>query len=377
MTFKEILKKIFLWRFVILLIAIPAMFLLAPRVRFTNLSSTPSVSDLATMWSNFDGLHYLDIAQYGYGYQHKTDLDYAFFPVYPWVISKFNIFGSYLASGLFVSHLSLLLALYFLYKLIVLDEKTSTARSVITLLLIFPTAFFFGSVYNESLFLLLTVLSFYFVRKQNFLLACAFAAVASATRVTGILLWPSIIYEFWLLHGKNIKKSFNAETVWLILPPLGLLAYMKFQLLKIGDPLFFVHIQDQFAQRTTDKVILVYQVFFRYFKMLIFVNHNDPLFFTVLLEFISACLLVFFLIMGFKKIRFSYWLYVLLSFLIPSLTGTFMSLPRFAIVLFPVFIFLAKLFEKLPKGYKIAYYSFCIFFSILSIVFFTRGYFIS
>lgn len=377
MTFKELFKKIIVWRLLILAVAIPALLLVAPRTRFTNLSPVSSPGDLATMWSNFDGLHYLDLAQYGYGYQHKTDLDYAFFPVYPWVISKLNIFGSYLASGLFVSHLSLLLALYFLYKLIVLDEKSGTARSVIILLLIFPTAFFFGSVYNESLFLLLTVLSFYFVRKQNYFLACVFAGIASATRVTGILLWPSIIYEFWLFHGKDIRKSFNTETVWLVLPPIGLLAYMKFQLIRVGDPLFFVHIQDQFAQRTTDKVILIYQVFFRYLKMLVFVNHGDPLFFTVLLEFLSACLIVYFLIWGFKKVRFSYWLYVLSSFLIPSLTGTFMSLPRFTIVLFPVFIFLAKIFEKLPKYYRIAYYTLCVIFSILSIVFFTRGYFVS
>lgn len=376
MTFKEILKLVLGWRLLIILIAFPAMFLLTPRTRFTNLTPAPSFSNIFTMWSNFDGLHYLDLAQYGYGYQHKTDMDYAFFPVYPWAVRTFNIFGNYLTSGLVISHLSLLLALYFLYRLVVIDFRAKIARSTIYLLLLFPTAFFFGSVYTESLFLLLVVLSFYFARKQNFFMACAIAAVASATRISGIFLWPALIYEFWLANGENIKKFLSPYAIWLVLPPLGLLSYMRFQFLQTGNPIFFATMQANFTGRSVDKLILLHQVFFRYAKMLIFTDHWDPLFFTVVLELLSATLVLAVLIFSLKKIRFSYWIFVIFSYLLPTFTGTFMSMPRFTLVLFPVFIYLALWLERQHPFVRFIYYSLCFVGSVYSIVLFTRGYFV-
>ncbi len=376
MSIKEIFKLVLGWRVLIILIALPAMFLLPPRTRFTSLTEKPSVGNIFSMWSNFDGLHYLDLAQFGYGYQHKTDMDYAFFPVYPWTVRTFNLFGNYLASGLFLSHVYLILALYFLYRLTALDFTKKVSRLTIMLILLFPTAFFFGSVYTESLFLLLTVLTFYLIRRQHFFLACVVAAIASATRITGIFLWPSIIYEFWLMYGKDIKKSVNFSALWLLLPPLGLFSFMRFQYLKTGDPLFFFHIQSVFGGRTVDKLILLHQVFFRYFKMLIFTDW-DPLYFTVVLELFSAVLIVTALIIFFRRIRFSYWLFVLLSFLLPTFSGTFMSMPRFTLVLFPVFMVMAFWIEKQHPFIKYSLYATCIVLSILSIIFFTRGYFVA
>ncbi|KKT42779.1 MAG: hypothetical protein UW64_C0003G0025 [Microgenomates group bacterium GW2011_GWC1_44_37] len=376
MSIKELFKLVLGWRVLLVLIALPAMFLLPPRTRFTNLTEKPSLGNVFSMWSNFDGLHYLDLAQYGYGYQHKTDMDYAFFPVYPWVVGTFNFFGNYLATGLIYSHLFLILALYFLYRLVLMDFSKKVARLTIILTLIFPTAFFFGSVYTESLFLLLVVLTFYLVRRQHFFLACLLAAVASATRITGIFLWPALIYEFWLTYGKDLRRSINLSALWLLLPPLGLLSFMRFQYLKTGDPLFFFHIQSVFGGRTVDKLILLHQVFFRYLKMLMFTDW-DPLYFTVVLEILSAVLIVSVLIFFFKKIRFSYWLFVLLSFLLPTFSGTFMSMPRFTLVLFPVFMVLAYWLEKQHPFIKYTFYAVCVLTSILSVIFFTRGYFVA
>lgn len=377
MSFGNILKKVLIWRVLIFAVAIAAMFILPTRPRFTRLTPHASVSDLAVMWSNFDGVHYLDLAQFGYGYQRKTDMDYAFFPVYPWLIRQFSFIGSYLASALFVSHLCLLLALFFLYKLIRLDFNSKISKEVICLLLVFPTSFFFGSAYNESLFLLLVVSSFFFARKKQFLFACLLAGVASATRVTGMFLWPAIVYEFYLAHGRNLKKCFNPKAVWLLLPPLGILSFMRLQALHVNDPLFFIHLQSSFAERTTDKIILLYQVFYRYFRMLIFVDHTDPLFFTVLIEFLSGLLILAVLIFSIKKMRFSYWFFVFLSYLLPSLTGTFMSMPRFTIVLFPIFIYLSSWFDRHHPYFRYTYYVLSIVLSIFAISFFTRGYFVS
>lgn len=365
------------WRLILLAITIPAIFLISPRTRYTNLTETPNISNVLVSWTNFDGLHYLDLAQYGYGYLHKTDMDYVFFPVYPWFIKTFSFLGGYISSGLLVSHLALILALYYIFKLVSLDFSKKIARSTLLLILIFPTSLFFGSVYTESIFLLLAVLSFYSARKGNFFLACLFGLFASATRVTGIFIWPALVYEFWVRYDRQIKKALNPTATWLILPPLGLLAFLRFQYQKTGDPFFFINSQSNYAGRTVDKLILLHQVFFRYFKMLIFVDHFDPLFFTVLLEFLCATLLVLVLIFSLKKIRFSYWLFTLLSFLLPTFTGTFMSIPRFILVLFPVFIYLAWWTENHHPYFKYLYYIISIVLGILSVALFTRGYFIA
>jgi len=376
MSFGNIFKKVLVWRTLIFAVAVVAMFILPARPRFTNLTPTASTGDLLTMWSNFDGLHYLSIAQYHYDFPGKTDLSYAFFPVYPWLIRTANIFGSYLISGLFLSHLFFIAALFFLYRLVLLDEKPRIAKSTIFLVLLFPTSVFFGSVYSESLFLLLAVLSFYFARKKYFLLACLAAMVASATRVTGIFLWPVVAYEFWLAYGKSLKRSLNPSAIWLALPPLGLLSYMRFQFEKIGDPLFFAHIQSVFTGRTTDKLILIHQVFYRYFRMLFLTDTNSSLYFAVVLEFLSASLILLVLILSIKKIRFSYWIFMFFSFLLPSFSGTFMSVPRYVLVLFPMYIFLAKFLDRMHPFIRYAYYTLCIIFSVFAIAFFTRGYFI-
>src|SRR3989344_9042564 len=80
------------------------------------------------IWSfgNFDGVHYLRLAQEGY-----TNLQFtqAFFPVYPILIklTSFITFGNYLIAGLLISNLAFLLGLLIFYKLVKenFDEKTA------------------------------------------------------------------------------------------------------------------------------------------------------------------------------------------------------------------------------------------------------------
>ena len=116
-------------------------------------------------WLNFDGEHFLSIAYQGY-----QPLTYFFFPLFPTItciVTK--VFGNTLQlhalTGLILSNLFMFAALYGFFKLLRLDYKKKFAYLVIILLLTFPTSFYFGSYYSESLFLALAVWSFYFARK--------------------------------------------------------------------------------------------------------------------------------------------------------------------------------------------------------------------
>ena len=83
-----------------------------------------------------------------------------------------------------------MVALYYLARL---DLPPSPAPSAPVLLTtIFPFAFFFGVAYSESTFLLFAVLAFYGFRTRRWLLGGLCGAVATATRVPGILMLPAL-----------------------------------------------------------------------------------------------------------------------------------------------------------------------------------------
>ncbi len=327
-------------------------------------------------WANFDGEHYLSISIFGYKF-----LEQAFFPIYPMLIHLFaapfspDLLSSLLNStiaGLLVSNISFLLALLFLFELISLDFSRKIAFTTIITLLIFPTSFYFGSVYSESLFLLLSVSSFYFARKDRWFLSAFLGLVASATRVFGFLLLPALLMEAYQ------QKAKFSRVFWIIFIPVGLVAYMFFQFLTVGDPLAFYHLQERVGQQHQSGIILLPQVYFRYTKMLLTVDPTQPIYLTIILEFATGILFFLLPIIGyFKKMRLSYLLYAMLAFLTPTIQGSFSSLPRYIIVLFPCFLTLAIVWTSLPKFLKVVTFSASVASLILETTLFLRGYWVA
>ncbi len=146
------------------------------------------------IWSfaNFDGVHYLTIAKSGYSSQYTQ----VFFPLYPILIaffSKILPFLNPIIISLFVSNLFFLFMLLILQKLLNFDYNKTAVKQMIIFLIVFPTSFFFGSIYTESLFLFLVISAFYACRKKQWFLAGIIGALASATRLVGIFLLPALI----------------------------------------------------------------------------------------------------------------------------------------------------------------------------------------
>ncbi len=327
-------------------------------------------------WANFDGEHYLSISIFGY-----KSLEQAFFPFFPMMIHFFaspfwgSSFSTLLSStiiGLLITNLVIILALLFLYKLILLDFPKKIAFTTIMLLLLFPTSFYFGALYSESLFLLFSVLCFYCVREKRFFLASFFGVLASSTRIFGILLLPVILIEVYQQKEKFFKFF------WVFFIPLGLGLYMIYQYLTVGDALAFYHLQEIVGPQHQSGLVSLPQVYFRYIKMLLTVDMKSPIYQTILLEFIIG--IVFFLlpIYGyFKKIRLSYLVYAMLGFLTPTIQGSFSSVPRYVIVLFPSFLALALFWNSLSRIPKIIYLFVSVIILGLETALFLRGYWVA
>lgn len=322
-------------------------------------------------WANFDGFHYLIIARQGY-----LQFQQAFFPFYPFLIRFLTrLIKDYLFSGLLISHLAFLISLFLFYQLVRLDFDKKIAKRSLLYLLLFPTAFYFGSVYTESIFLMAVLASFLAARKRQWLLAGIFGGMASATRFVGLFLFPALLVEWWQAR-KEDKKRKLAGLLPLFLIIFGLLVYMAYLQKTIGDPLYFIHVQPFFgAQRTGGKLILLYQVFWRYLKMIL-TTKADFLYFAVWLELIASLLFLVFLVFSYFHFPLSYLIFMLLAYIAPTLTGTFSSMPRYVLILFPGFILLGIWAEKY-RWLKILYPIFAIILTAVAVMLFTRGWWVA
>ncbi|HUV42541.1 MAG TPA: hypothetical protein VMY36_01400 [Patescibacteria group bacterium] len=331
--------------------------------------------------ANFEGIDYLDIAKKGYGIYQQ-----AFFPLYPKLIEFIGfspIFrGRLLLAGLFISSISLFFSLFLFFKLVRLDFNRRIARRAILYLLIFPTSFYLAAVYTESLFLVLILASFYFAKTKNWWLAGIFGLLAASTRLTGVFLFPALVVELAFQSGFDQKekrdlKYFTSNLMPLLFIPLGLIGYMSYLRINFLDPLLFARVQPYFgAGRETSKLVLLYQVFWRYLKMLITVDKTSPVYLTVILEFLSGTLFFFLIVFTYLRRWFAYFTFMALAYLLPTLTGTFCSMPRYVLVLFPGFILLSIWAEKY-RWVRILYPIIVIPLLIMAVLFFTRGFWLA
>ena len=187
------------------------------------------------------------IALAGYGADagwppHGSLPHWAFFPLYPLLLR-----GAVLATGLparlaGILLSSLCLALFMAagaaYLCRTRGAQAAPARFVV-LASVMPFGLFFSALYTEALFALLVALALLGLAKARPGAGAVAAALASATRPTGILLAPVFALRGVLaLPREGIRALLPA-----VIAPLGLVAFMVAQWIAVGDPLAFSHVQ--------------------------------------------------------------------------------------------------------------------------------------
>jgi len=324
-------------------------------------------------WLNFDGRNYLEIASQGYVHKYRVDLR-VFFPLYPLLIRilSFNFRFYPVLVGLIIS-LTSFIGCLFVFDRLLHDENVSkkTRAKVFILLLLFPTSYYFLAFYTESLFLLLTLLTFYYLNKKNFLLASIFTAFATATRIIGLALIPAILFEAYHSYKRNKKIPFL-----IIITPLGYFIYSAYLQMISGNAFSVILKQKDWNRQIS--IFSPWTALKEGFVKIVYGSalsrSNTIIHFIEQLEFFMAILILIFLIISINKIKFSYWLYVFFSLVPIFFSGMLSSIPRYIIVMFPIYIFLAR---KIPEKY---FYFICTVFFILLIILtslFLRGYWVA
>lgn len=276
--------------------------------------------------SQWDSAYYLYIAEHGYQYTGEGLANIAFFPLYPMLIRVLAplCFFNYALCGWLISLASLLAALVFLKKLIDEFHPGISSTLAATFLLIFPTAFFLNVIYTEALFLFLGIAAFYWARRGNFFLAGLIALAAALTRPPGFLLFLPLLMEF--IVAKRKRAIF---LVSLLLPLLGPLIYFSFHALWYGNFFAFFTVEDAWG-----RAFVFNASHFEILSRAGWVNIGMDIFF-LLSGMVSALFVA-------GKVRLSYGIYMLAMILLALGTGTLLSIGRFVLVLFPMYLLFSR-----------------------------------
>jgi Gpi18-like mannosyltransferase len=312
-------------------------------------------ASVISIWNVWDTQHYLKIAEYGYSSltEDNKHLLIVFFPLYPYTIKLFAlVFRDYLLSALIVSNLAYVVSAIYLYRLASIDLEDESALRSAVYMSVFPTAIFLHAAYTESLFLALSIACFYYGRKERWAAAGIIGMLAAATRITGILLLPALAIEY--IHQKGFKiKEVRKNILWLSVIALGLIFYLGINFVTFGEPFKFLEIQNQHWFKHLD---FPHEGFLSAFLSTYWREPREGVI-SGIAEAASGLIGLAIIVYSFFRLRLSYCLYALAAFLLVTSTSYWLSVPRYLLSVFPIFMTLALIGSRRPVNYLIIFAS--------------------
>lgn len=318
-------------------------------------------------FNHWDSRAYLTIATEGYE-APSVKLDYRLFlshfpPLYPLLI-KAGVFltpFSAAAVGFLISLVCGFIASILLYELVRFDFKNEqTALKAVWFFNIFPTAYFMLGIYTESLFLMLSIGSFYALRLGYKWTAGLLGFGAIFTRLPGITLGPVYLHDIWV----KLKKSKNI--FYLVLPGAAVLLYLVINYFYYGDPLFFMH-EYETNPYSAKKMIVPFSETIRDFAHVFYALFDHSLTHSFMVnQGFNAIFVVFALAVSiyglYLRIPAPYSIYAFSSLLFIGSFGWGISNARYALAIFPIFIVLALIKDKYLLSVLTAVFIFALFF---------------
>ena len=121
----------------------------------------------------------------------------SFFPLCPWLLKIIHfIIRDWQLAFIMLSTIAYCVGAVFFYICISEEYGKKTAQRALTLVSVWPFAFFFGGMMTESLFFATLSIGFYFIKKHNWFAVGLTGLFCSLCRVQGILLLGVVGVEF-------------------------------------------------------------------------------------------------------------------------------------------------------------------------------------
>jgi Mannosyltransferase (PIG-V) len=289
------------------------------------------------VWARWDSVFFLRIAEHGYD---KTSA--AFGPLYPGLVwlAGHVFLGQYVLAGIAVSLAAALGSFVLLHRLAEERLGVDGARRTVLYLAVFPMALFLQAVYSESLFLLLVLAAFALAERQRFAGAGIAAGLAILTRVAGVALLPALALLAWRRHDR--LRAFAGLALSLPIAAIYPLILWR----QVGDPWAFAHAQGRWHRHLSHLGPLggIRDALVHWTPSGAGVHH------AVAVNAEGLAFLLLFIpltVIAWRRFGAPYGLFAALSLAIPlsvpSERWPLLSLPRFGLTIFPLFLALASL----------------------------------
>lgn len=290
----------------------------------------PRAGDLSlSLWQRFDANWYLKIAMRGYD---GSDGSTVYFPVYPLLIRLLSSVLPPMLAATLISNLALLGVLVLLYRLASGIVDAPAVQRTLIYFLLFPTSFFLTAAYTESLFLLFVLGCLDSASRRRWTWALTWGTFAALTRLQGVLLVVPLGYMLWRDYRGLLWKQLILRSLTLAVIPLATLGFLGFSSLSLLDT---------YQGTLNAKFVFPWENIRATVSLL--AGGKGSIVDGLNLGVTLSLLVLMFPI--WKKLPFEYFLYSLLMLLAPMLrmttTQPLVSMTRYALAVFPMFIVLA------------------------------------
>lgn len=292
------------------------------------------------MWSRWDAMWYIRIAQEGYSYIPGEQSSIAFYPLYPALLRGLSLvmtlgrepsLAEYTLAGLIISNIAFLFALTGLYKLTELEFDTAVARRAVWFLAIYPGSLFLSAPYAEPVFLALIIGSFYLARRHSWGLGGYVAFLAAISRLVGAFAFVPFFFEVFATWRRT--RQIGTSWIAVLLPLFGAILFPAYLYIRFGDPLAVINVQKAWHREPGQ----LWDTFFRYFSEPTFAHAYSHSW----LDFGFAIFALIVLALGVRLLPLRYTIFAALCLFASIGTGTLTSIIRHSMGAFPLFITLA------------------------------------
>lgn len=284
----------------------------------------------------WDGANFLRLAEHGYQSEGDLRVYLVYLPAYPYTVMALNfIFHSFLITALIVSAIAALIAGFLLQQLVRVDGgDDAEATRALWYMTLFPTAYFLAMPYSEAMFLMFVVAAFLAARTEHWGWAGVTAALATATRIQGLAILPGLAVEALVRY----RWEAPLKAYWLVLAPMGFIAYLGINWIVADDPFRFVDIQDEhwsqhriwpweFLRDTVESIRLQEPGF------------NRAAIYELRLIFVASAAAL--LVLGARRLPLSYQAMGWATVIMMMMSSWQLSMPRYMLGVFPLFLVMA------------------------------------
>ena len=328
----------------ILIVVLAKILVLTIGYAVAYLTSGPAspLTIIMNMFYHWDAPHYVSIAENGYVNTGDAANFIVFFPLYPALIRVFTVDFNYASlSALIISNVSSLIAFLYLYKLAKLEFDDKVAVKAVLFLSVFPTAYFLSAPYTEGLFFALLIASIYYARLGKWQFAGLISFLAALTRIEGLLLLPVLLVEYFHQKGWKPKKT-DLNILWPLLALAGFLIYLGINYQVTGSPFTFLTVEAvHWFNRLDPKAGLTAA-----YSWARNASYPD----NVTIGLAPLVFALFGLLMVgvsfWRRLRPVYIVYMFLSWGLAVSTSWWISVPRYVMAMFPMFMLFGLLSNR-------------------------------